>query len=523
MKKSNINETLTSINGEEKINKLESVKIINSLNNMKTVKGISNFKVYDKNGNLKQELTQHNLLTNYQVDDIKMSIDPNIQVLRGAVTRNFYGTANTPEKLSKGIILFANQLSENTDDYCDQLFNSTEIGHAGDATATTSATQGVTNPNATVITDTSITRQWVFGQGIANGTILSCGLCNQEFGIRGLQDLNYKNNGSIMLGQSQDDNDGYTGFGVSQIALTYYTLDALNNRVYNSIKALGYYDGILYGYTLTNSTQINIYKFTISDIYNIKSVMPRIVKQQYGMSTYIVDGNAPCYTYTLPETPDYMGINAAFIQPMTINSNTTPMAYFQYNASGTEIVRMDLNAFTSTNYKLILPSEMAGTYHLGDSGATHFLGLAVTDDGVWLGSINTLKVFRFSLITLQFEESMTLPSLSTSYTDKTVNVYNYNNKVFRVVAGADSTGDYPILSDGTHWSCPGGSNGYGQTMIRIDGYKNLYISCSNSSFNLTQAIHGLYTINNLSGPVVKNNEDVLVVTYSLIDDASAPS
>jgi hypothetical protein len=212
-------------------------------------------------------------------------------------------------------------------------------------------------------------------------------------------------------------------------------------------------------------------------------------------------------------------------QKKDLNGNNIPYFYLSYQYDTTNypyaIARINLNEHTIENFIMTtMPAEIASLYN---GWANNGPGLAATDAGVWLGSYNQ-KVYRFSWTTLQFEAAMDIPdSVKTITTDnhKDTWVHNYNSKVFRVNAGYynDNTSFVNFLYDGTHLSCIGKVQ---ESYQKIEEYPFLFLAKSDNHFNIYHTSNCLYTIYNLTGPVTKNNEDVLIVTYSLIDDASAP-
>lgn len=475
----------------------------------RSIKGIVDIKVFDKNGKLKQHETGENMITNYYKDLLASYFDPVWRTLLSTDKSPFLNINKTITKHSKGILLFGNKLIENADNYMDQLVTSTEIGHAGDAVNTYSSNKlGAFNDSAYINDESGITYQWVFGENSAVGTIKSVGLCNTLLGNTGLYDpVIYWNS----IGSYNRLNPAYE---TGRPDMNYKTADG------TSVSILGMYGTYLYGYIYNKDTAtLSLYRYNTEDIYKIKSTYEKVSFSEttYNPGTLVLD-HYKDVVLTINETTNVLTYLLTMILiddvifVFTNNSYNNKKIYCHKVALNT-----DIHSYTDLLFD-VHGDPFNGNYKYYASNYTCF-GICKKNNKLYVlrvtGVDSGKKMMQYSLSTLNYEQDVDLPLDKFKKPDGTETLPNrifpYTQDSFTLYCTTNKL-QLGIISDGVNFNIMHFNNNtfkrYKQNLMQIVNSNAANACISNLS---------LFTIKNLSGDVVKEATDTMIVTYRLIN------
>lgn len=478
------------------------------------LKGILDIKVYDKDGKLKQHETEENMITNASLNILKNEFtSPDLRILRG---NNSISPALNSNLIShfEGILLFNELLVENKDNYFKQLLGSEIVGHGdSNATALSSSKYGLYNETISEITDTSITKQWNFGEGKGVGTIKSVALTNNNLGRLGTYDDETKatNTNAFFI----DNKIGPASDGIGIILVKFpnesdYTSNPNMSSPSEYVNFCGYKDGVIYGYKTSVAGGVRtteIYTFTLSNFYKKNNFSNKLCRH----NTYNEMFRLYSDTITPVATITTSGDNSAVYDSIS---------FCQYESKIYFLVRLNYNRYlyyfdmtnnTTTQVSTIAASTLpSGHDFRWYSFCKNSLGIFISD---------TTKIARFT-DNLVFVNNIEIPSsLRTSDTakleisltqaspDGTMKIAN-EETISRTIRALTNLTDYNFISS------------YGNLnmdFLILDEFNGLYaLAYSRNAVYLYHSNMYISTIKNLKVPVVKGETDEMVVTYKII-------
>lgn len=485
------------------------------------LKGKLEIDVYDKDGNLKQHEEGENLITNHSYDLIKNSLankDLNILLTDASnYSSKLYATDIIPE--FEGILLFDNLLIEDENNYFNQLMSCNEIGHAGSGTTIYEAKKsGSLNTTEQEITENSIKKVWLFGQGKAAGTIQSVALTNTILGTKGIEDYDFiKNTEGKFINQDKR----YT-----KMDITFNRFKTEKDRVVNAnyldsssildnIIPIMVKNGIVYClYILRtgNTLKIDVNKVNLDSFYkktNFSNYAFQFANNyKYARFLSNTTGENPDYTYST-ECSTTNQYNSHVIY--SFNNKICISLYSKTNLAKIVEFDIDTELFTET----VSPESYSGVQYAGRYAIK-------TEDGVFLPSSDGKSIAKFTnnLVFMQF---LPLPQkLITAANNAVPYINGYNNKLFRL---RFQLSNYNVicLSDGVNYKFLENNGGdlYERGYINSD-IQNILPFMNYDFYNTNNVLQPRFsnmyisTIKNLKNPVVKGENDVMNVTYTII-------
>lgn len=482
------------------------------------LKGILDIKVYDKEGNLKQHETEENMITDASFNRLKNEFtNPEIRIIRGHQQKSPLTTSRLLQHF-EGILLFDNILLENKEDYFKQLISANCIGH-GDSSGTTydSKQFGTYNSTASEITESSITKQWNFGEGKAVGTIKSVGMTNASLGALGLADDELKliDTGKYYCYEYSETGNKYDDGGGVYIGGTNDVKNLVNpdwTTPYFDINFCGYRNGEIYGYASSVADGVrktNIYKITLSKFYNKKNFNNNFgYYTQYNQTVRLyADSITPIASFTTEgagsTTDDFM-VRAQFKNKI----------YFLVSVKNNKyLYSFDIN----TNTASLITNKANSTFPSGHNFQWRYF--IKNDLGIFVSDKTKIARFTDNLV---FVNNIELPSSMRTSSSATINImfYSVHPDGIALIKNQESSSQIIMgITDFTNYNFISKNGWADRTLFIPPEYDNLYsISYYSNQYLIDIYTSNMYisTIKNLSVPVVKGETDEMVVTYKII-------
>ena len=485
------------------------------------LKGKLEIDVYDKDGNLKQHEEGENLITNHTYDLIKNSLankDLNILLTDSSnISSKLYATNIIPE--FEGILLFDNLLIEDENNYFNQLMSAKEVGHAGSGTTTYEAKKsGSLNTTAQEITDNSIKKVWVFGQGKAAGTIQSVALTNTILGTKGIEDYDFIKNTEGKFITNVDKR-----YNIAQIYFNRFkteegkiiTADYLDSgSIIDGIYPVAIKNSIvycLYAVRSGNTLKIDIHKINLDDYYKKTSFSNYVFQTSSNarMARFLPKTTAenPDFTYSteISSSNNYNDfVINSFDNKICIAMNT--------KANLPKIVEFDIN--TELFSETISPQQYEGVQYPQRYAVK-------TSKGIFFPSADGTSIAQFTnnLVFMQF---LPLPEKLRTAANNAVPYLNGFDSNFFKCKFTSNNYNVVCLSDGVNFKfLENNGDLYDRGHINSDTQHLLPFmnyNTSNTGAEVYPRLSNMYisTIKNLTNPVVKGESDVMNVTYTII-------
>lgn len=482
------------------------------------LKGKLEIDIYDKDGNLKQHEEGENLITNHTYDLLKNALankDFNVLLTDSSNLSKLFVTDLTPE--FEGILLFNNLLIEDADNYFKQLMTCKEVGHAGSgATVYEYPKSGTINSTASEITENSIKKVWIFGQGKAVGTIQSVALTNNALGTKGIEDYNFKTittDGTFLANNTRLWSKAVSTFlrfkneAARTPNITYY-----DSSIFDYIRPIMKKNGIIYCVYVNrsgNTTKFDIHKINLNEFYKktsfMKYAIPHQSNNRYADFISKTTGENPDYTYST-ESASTSGYNS-----YKVYAYNNKICFSLYNKNNIpKIVEFDINTELFTEIQS--PQQYTGVQYSNRHAIKN-------SKGIFLASNDANKIAQFTenFVFMQFIE---LPEELVAASGSQVPiVLPYDNDLLLLQFSKNNYQTVCLTDLSNYKFIEGNNNLYNLDFgFETDEKQTLPLAIEASTSNLGSYVNNMYisTIKNLENPITKGTDDVMNVTYTII-------